>query len=461
MEKIILKKNEIYESEITGYTAEGLGVCRINGAAVFVPHAVRGEIIKVRITKVSSSYCYGRVEEIISPSPSRIEPECPYFKGCGGCALLHMSYAEELNLKLENLNQCLRHIGGASLNAEEIIGCDNIYNYRNKVTYFVSGSAGSAYFGLYAARSHNVIDISDCLIQNPLAQKAADAVIEFINDRRIPPYDESTGRGCIRYINFRGSYHLEGSVLCITAAKGLGAYTSAFVNHIVSRCPFITGIVLNINKKPGNELLTGDFYTLYGQSELSDTLCGCSFKISPRSFYQVNPLQAEKLYAKALEFISSGKCDNVLELYCGIGTISHLLSAKFKNVIGVEIVPEAIENAVLNAKSNNISNIEFICADASDALKILSEREIVPDAVLVDPPRKGMLPDAIDYVCKMAPERIVYVSCNPSTLARDIKIFTEKGYALSRITAVDMFPRTHHCEVVALLSKVVNGDGSH
>ena len=449
-----LKKNEIYSVIIEGYTSEAMGVCRIAGRAVFVPGTLAGETWEVRIVKVTSSAVYGRAEKLIEPSPMRVKPECPYFGRCGGCDTWHMSYEAELEFKLKRVNDALEHIGRQSVRAEEIIKAGDITHYRNKGIMAVADVNDRPRSGFFRERSHQIIEIDDCLIQNELCAKAAHAVTAFLAENGIPAYSEETGKGTVRHVYTRRACHSADAVLCIVSARGFGALTGKLVERLRTDCPELTGIVLNINKTRGNTVLDGDFYTLWGRDGITDSLCGVSFDISPRAFFQINPPQAEKLYEKALEYADVNKTDTALDLYCGAGTISLCLARKAGKVIGAEIVPQAIENAKENAKNNSIDNAEFICADAAEAAQEFKKRGIAPKVIVVDPPRKGMTENAVKAVCSMSPERVVYVSCNPSTLARDILAFNDNGYVLQKATAVDMFPRTSHVETVVLMSRV-------
>lgn len=449
-----LKKNEIYEAKIEGYTSEGSGVCRISGRAVFVPRTIKSEVWKVRIVKVTNTAVYGRAEEAILLSPERRESECPDFKRCGGCALWHMSYAEELSFKLQKVNDALRRIGGQSLEAREIIGSDSVTRYRNKGIYAVRSVGGAPCAGFFAARTHELTPIDACLIQNELADKVAASVLRFMKESGVPAYDEKSGAGAVRHVYVRRAVNTGDAVACIVSAKGLHEKTAALVERLRADCPELTGIVLNINKTRGNTVLAGDFYTLWGSEIMHDSLGGIEYEISPQAFYQINPPQAEKLYEKALEYAAPKKSETVLDLYCGAGTISLYLARCAGKVIGAEIIPEAIENAKRNAENNGIKNARFICADASEAAEQFLRENIHPAAVVVDPPRKGMSDTAIRAICTMSPERVVYVSCNPATLARDIAVFASLGYELKAATAVDMFPRTVHVESVVLMSRV-------
>ena len=447
-----LKKNDCYQVNIESYSSEGSGVCRIEGRAVFVPKTIVGEQWRIRILKVTNTAVYARGEELLQASPERLASRCPYFLRCGGCDLWHMSYAEELRFKLGRVNDALAHIGKQKFHAEEILGSEEITRYRNKGIFAVADVDGSPAAGFYRERSHELIPISHCLIQNELSERAAAAVVSFMKANGIPAYDEASGSGCIRHVFCRKARKTGEAVVCIVTARGLGTKTALLVDALRATVPELTGIVLNVNKNRGNTVLSGDFYTLWGSGDLHDELCGSSFSIAPQAFFQINPPQAEKLYRRALDYAAPSPNSLVFDLYCGAGTISLCLARSAGRVIGAEIVPEAVENAAANARANGIDNVEFLCADAGEAAVALRERGLHPEVVVVDPPRKGMSEEAIDAVASMAPVRIVYVSCNPSTLARDILRFNSLGYQLSAVTAVDMFPRTCHVETVCCLS---------
>lgn len=449
-----LAKNQIHTARITGYSSAGAGVARIGGRAVFVENALAGEEWEILILKVSSAAVYGKGLCLISPSPERMEPECPHFGPCGGCDLMHMSYGEELRFKLERVNDALRRIGGLDFRVPEIIGADSLPRYRNKAIYNISGTPGRAVAGFYRERSHDVVPLEDCLIQTEPSARCASALIRHMNENGIPPYDEATGRGLIRRLFTRCSVKYPQSVAVIVSAKGLGAKTEGLVPALREECPELTGIVLCVNGDPGNAVLSGSLRTLWGSEYIEDELLGVKFRVSPLSFFQVNPPQAEKLYSLALEYASPQGGGTVLDLYCGAGTISLCLAGRAEMVYGAEIVPQAIDNARKNARLNCIKNAEFLLADAAEAAARLKKEGVRPDAIVVDPPRKGLSPDLIQTITEMAPPRIVYVSCDPATLSRDLKLFAERGYKAKAGAAVDMFPRTRHVETVCLLSKL-------
>lgn len=447
-----LEKGSVYTAVIDGYSSEGLGIARVNGAVVFVPHAVRGEEIDLRITKVMKTSCAGEIVKIHNPSPERMEPECPYAGKCGGCAYRHLTYPEELWAKRQRVQDALTRIGGLELTVEEILGAKNPEHYRNKSQYPV-GADGS--IGFFQARTHKVVPIRRCLIQTEAADRTAQAVGEWMRRYKISAYDETTGKGLVRHVCVR--VNRKGESLCCVVVNGnkvprepeLAAYVTAAV-------PYTVGVLLNSNTRRGNVVLGDKYRTLFGRNYLMDTLCGLEFKLSMPSFYQVNRDQAEVLYGKALEFAGLTGNETVLDLYCGIGTITLCLAKAAKRVIGAEIVPPAIRDAKENALRNHVENAEFFCGDAADIAAKLESDGLRPDVVTVDPPRKGLAPEVIASVAAMGPEKVVYVSCDPATLGRDVKIFREFGYEAKRAAAVDMFPGTAHVETVVLLSRETN-----
>ncbi len=449
-----LRKNEIYDCAITGLTSEAMGVGRINGQAVFVRGVLPGELWRVKIVKVGKTVAYGRGEECLSPSPSpnRVAPGCPAYGRCGGCSCRHMSYECELAFKLGKVNDALRRIGGADIVCDGILGSEDTERYRNKAIYAIGGSAAEPVYGFFRANSHDVVGVEGCLLQSESADRCAAAVCGWMRRYGVEPYDVKSGSGSVRHV-FTRTARDGSAVCCVVSAGGFGAKTQPLVDALREACPELKGVVLCVNRTRGNTVLAGDFHTLWGEPDLTDTLCGFEFEIAPQAFYQVNPPQAERLYRRAVELALPEPGGTVLELYCGAGTISLALAARAKRVIGAEIVPEAVENARANARRNGVKNVEFICADAAEAAARFAGEGGRPDVIVVDPPRKGMSAEALDAVASMQPERIVYVSCDPATLARDIARLRPHGYLAERATAVDMFPRTAHEETVVLLSK--------
>ena len=443
-----MKKNQILNLEIDGYSSEGVGIAHAGGRAIFIPGTILGECWEVLILKVpAAGPVYGKTLRCILASARRVPPDCPYYGKCGGCDTRHMSYEEELRFKLDRVNAALKHIGRQSVQADRILPSEEICRYRNKAIFAV----GPEGFGFFRPRSHQVIPVGDCLLQSELSLRAARAVFDFMQRQGVKAYDEQSQKGLVRHVFCRQARSGGDAVCCVVSAGGLGAKTSVLVDTLRQACPELTGIVLNVNKSKGNTVLAGDFYALWGRETILDTLCGLRYEIAPQAFFQINPPQAEKLYQQAVTYAMERQPGLVFDLYCGAGTISLCLARQARRVIGAEIVPQAVENAGENARRNGIDNVEFLCADAGEAAQTLAARGEKPDVVVVDPPRKGMSQEAVDAVASMSPERVVYVSCDPATLARDILRFQELGYDLREVTAVDMFPRTCHVESVAKL----------
>ncbi len=443
-----LRKNNIYEAEVTGLTSEGAGVCRICGRAVFVPRAIPGERWRIRIVKVTKTAVYGRGEELLSASPERVEPACPNFGRCGGCSFLHMSYKAELRYKLERVNDAFKRIGGLELCAERIIGSETVEGYRNKSIVAVGEAENGPVAGFYRSGSHDIVPVERCLLQSDEASACARSVTGWMKRRGV-----RAGSGGVRHVYTRRAR--DGAALCcvVTGRRFSPALARTLVESLRRGCPGLVGVVECLNRSESNTVLSGEFRTLWGSSTLTDVLCGSEFELSPQAFYQINPPQAERLYELAVDYALPEPGGTVLDLYCGAGTISLALARRAGRVIGAEIVPEAVENARRNAARNGIGNAEFICADAGDAARLLSERGTRPDAIVVDPPRKGMSEESLRQVAKMQPKRIAYVSCDPATLARDLKRLTELGYVPQKAVAVDMFPKTAHVETVVLLTE--------
>lgn len=449
----MLKKNDLHQVQITGYTAEGLGVCRIDGQVVFVHGALEGETCLVRILKVLKQEAYGKVERLIAASTARITPDCPYYKFCGGCATRHMSYAEELRFKASRVRDALNRIGGQDLEFVEIVGAESTENYRNKAIFPVGTVENVANAGFYRARSHDLIPVDACKIQSPAADTARGVVIQWMRQYNIPAYDETAHTGLVRHIYVRNAEATEQVLVCLVVCGKKLPHEKELVQMLGEALPTLHSVVLCENTRKGNAILGADFRTLWGDEAIEDVLCGLRFRLSPRSFYQVNRLQAQHLYGLAMKKAELSKEDTVLDLYCGTGTITLCLASACKKAIGVEIIEAAIEDAKENALRNGIQNAEFFCADAGEAAKRFAEENIHPDVIVVDPPRKGISADVVEAMGQMAPRKIVYVSCDPGTLARDVKRLEEIGYFFRSAAAVDLFPRTHHVETVAVLER--------
>ena len=442
------EKNRVYRARIEGYTSEGLGVARIDGQAVFVHRALRGEDCDVLILKVLKNAAFGKAVRVYEPSPHRVEPDCPYYGRCGGCDFRHMDRTEELAAKRQRVQDALRRIGGSAVTVEGIDGGAPLH-YRNKSQYPVAAD-GSV--GFYKARSHQVVPVTQCLIQKPQADAAAQALRTYIASCGVSCYDEKTRRGLVRHLYIRTNGAGQ-SLICVVANGKKLPGEEELVRLLRQAAPETVGVVLGVNTQPTGAVLGTEYRTLWGADVLTDTLCGLTFRLSVPSFYQVNREMAERLYARAVEFAGLTGTETVLDLYCGAGTITQVMARHAGRVIGAEIVPEAIEDAKANAKRNNVENVEFFCGDASAVAADLAARGLRPDVICVDPPRKGLAPEVVRAAAQMAPQRIVYVSCDPATLARDVKLFGQEGYEAVRAAAVDMFPGTANVETVVLLSK--------
>ena len=448
-----LQKNKIYRAEIVDYTADGSGVARIDGMAVFVPRAAVGDQCDIRIVKVNRNMAFGRLERCIIPSRDRIEPACPVAEKCGGCCFQHISYEAELRAKEKKVADALRRLGGVENVLTGITGAPELTHYRNKAQYPVGQDENGTFTGFYRPRSHEIVRTGRCLIQNERADRLAAAVCAWMDEFHIPAYDEHTGKGLIRHIYVRTGAVSGETHLCLVATRAkLPAY-EALIERLTAAEPSLTGIVVNVNKRTDNVILGERTVPLWGEESLQDSLCGNVFRLSPHAFYQVNHDQTERLYACALEFAGLTGQETVIDLYCGAGTITLALAAKAGRVIGVEIVPEAVENARENAARNGCENVEFLCADAGQAAMLLADRGEAPDVLTVDPPRKGLDEQTVEAIGRMAPPCVVYVSCDPATLGRDVKRLSAFGYQAVTARAFDLFPRTKHVETVVLLSK--------
>ncbi len=449
----MVKKNQILEVEITSMTHEGMGVGRYEGFAIFVQGAIEGERVRVEIIKLLKSYAIARVVELIQASPFRAEPYCPAYKRCGGCSLQHMSYGKTLEFKRQVVKDNLERIGGLqNITVNNTIGMDNPKNYRNKAQYPVGVDKEGVVAGFYARRSHQIIDTPVCDIQHPLSDKAKDIVLGYIKALNIPVYDEETGKGLIRHVVTKIGYKSGEVMVIIVATQPELPKKNKLLYRLERDIPGLQSVILNVNDKPGNVILGNRNITLFGKDTIEDQLSGLTFEISPLSFYQVNSLQTEVLYSKAIEFAMIDETHTVYDLYCGIGTIALLAASKASMVIGVESEPEAVEAAKKNALKNGIANIDFYCGKAEAVVPGLYEKGEKADVVFVDPPRKGCDEVLLKTLVDMSPDRIVYISCNPSTLARDLKYLTENGFAVKEVQPVDMFPWTEHVECVIMMT---------
>ena len=451
----MLLKNQIYEAEIVDYTAEGQGVAKIEGCAVFIPNAIVGEKCRVRIEKAQKTWAAGKIVELLEKSPHRVNRECPAAKLCGGCDFWHMDYQEETRLKAERVRGCLNRIGGETLESLPILSAPTCYGYRTKAQYPVSSKKGRAYAGFFRAGTHSVVENERCRILPAETDGVKDAVIDYVNHFRITVYDETTHKGLLRHIYVRRGAVSGQILVCLVVNGRKLPHTQELIQRLKKLSGFTT-LVLSVNEKKANTILGDEFITLYGPGYIEDTLCGLNFRLSPRSFYQVNHHQAQRLYQAAIQQAGITKSDTVLDLYCGVGTITLAMAGAAGKVIGVEVIPQAVEDARDNARRNGIENAEFFCGDAGQAALELEKNGVKADVAVVDPPRKGLNADTIEALARMAPRRIVYVSCDPATLARDVALLKERGYRLKNAMAADLFPRCAHVESIVCLIRRIN-----
>ncbi len=451
-----LHRGDPLQVSIETATIDGSGVARVDGQVVFVPGALPGERCSVRIAHVGRSAVFAQLLSVLTPSAHRVEPDCPYFPRCGGCALRHMDYEQELALKQAHVQSCLTRIGGQTISALPITGAAQTDGYRNKIQFPVQEQDGRPVAGFFSGKTHRVIPVRHCRIQPDCADAIRGAVLAWMEQYHIRAYDEQTHTGYIRHIYIRFGAESGQILVCIVANCAQLPKKKQLVTALLAAEPGITTIVFSPNTKKGNTVLGTEFHPLYGDGTITDTLCGLQFRLSAPAFYQVNHAQAERLYEKAVQLAGLTGNETVLDLYCGTGTITLCLARHAKKAIGVEIVPQAIEDAKFNAAQNGMENAEFFCMDAGQAAKMLADRRTRPDVIVVDPPRKGVSADVIEAIGAMAPQRVVYVSCDPATLARDLKLLTAAGYTLQTVEAFDLFPRCAHVETVVLLSRETN-----
>ena len=448
----MLTKNEIYETLITDYTAEGQGVAHVEGCAVFIPNAIAGEKCRIRIEKVGKTWAAGKIVEILEKSPHRVNRACPISSSCGGCDFHHMDYAEETRLKADRVRQALNRMGGEHLDEMPILAAPTCEGYRNKAQYPVACKKGRAYAGFFKAGTHEVVENARCLILPTESDRVKDIVIDYVNQFRVTVYDEASHKGLLRHIYVRRGAVSGQILVCLVVNGRKLPHTEELIQRL-AQIPGFTTLVLSVNTKTGNAVLGDEFITLYGPGYIEDTLCGLNFRLSPRSFYQVNHHQAQRLYETAITQAGITKNDTVLDLYCGVGTITLAMAKSSGKVIGVEVIPQAVQDAKDNARRNGIENAEFFCGDAGQAALDLEAKGIRADVAVVDPPRKGLNADTIEALARMAPRRIVYVSCDPATLARDVALLKQRGYSVLNATAADLFPRCAHVESVVCLSR--------
>ncbi|MEL5865697.1 23S rRNA (uracil(1939)-C(5))-methyltransferase RlmD [Clostridium cochlearium] len=450
---IPVKKNNIYRVSITGMGTKGEGIGKIDNFTIFIPGAILGEEVEVNIIKVNKNYAVGKLLNIIIASEERVKPICDIYTRCGGCQLQHMSYKEQLNFKRQKVKDALLRLGGIDVEVEPVLGIKNPYRYRNKVQLPIGKENEKVSIGFYAPRSHNIIDLKTCLIQDEKADDIIKILREWIKEFNVPIYNEKEHKGNLRHIMVRTAFKTdEVMVVLVTKDKNL-PHKEELINKLIENLQGVVSIIQNINSQKTNVVLGKESIVLWGKDKIIDYIGNFKFAITPLSFFQVNPIQTEVLYNKALEYAGLKGNEVVFDAYCGTGTISLFLSQKAKKVYGVEIVAEAIESAKLNAKENNVDNVDFIVGESEKVIPELIEKGIKADVVVVDPPRKGCEKSLLEAMANMSPEKIVYISCDPATLARDLCVLEKLGYKVIRVQPVDMFSNTYHVENVVLLEK--------
>lgn len=450
------RKNDLVTLEIEDCGIDGEGIGKADGFTVFVKDAVIGDTVTAKIIKAKKNYGYGRLMEVLKPSPYRVEPKCEFARQCGGCQLQALSYDQQLVFKTNKVKGHLERIGGfTDIPMEPIIGMDELFHYRNKAQFPVGrNKEGKIVTGFYAGRTHNIIENRDCALGVAENKEVLDRVIAHMEKYGIEPYNEATGKGLVRHVLIRYGHFTKEVMVCLILNGNKLPKEEQLVKSLCE-IPGMTSITINVNKKHSNVILGEEIRLLWGQEYITDRIGDISYQISPLSFYQVNPMQTQKLYAKALEYADLHGEETVWDLYCGIGTISLFLAQKAKFVRGVEIVPAAIENAKENAKLNGLENTEFFVGKAEEVLpREYKKNGVYADVIVVDPPRKGCDETLLETMIEMNPERIVYVSCDSATLARDLKYLCERGYELRKVCPVDQFGMTVHVETVVLLSKL-------
>lgn len=450
-----MKKDDLIQVKIEDMGADGAGIGKMDGFALFIKDAVIGDVVEAKIMKMKKNYGYARLMRVIEPSPFRVEPKCPVARQCGGCQIQAMAYEEQLRFKENKIKNNLKRIGGfEEILLEPICGMDEPFGYRNKAQFPVGTDRnGKIVTGFYAGRTHSIIENRRCLLGVPENEKILDAVVDFMEEEQIPAYDEATGKGLVRHVLIRYGFATKEIMVCLVINGHKVRKMEKLTERLV-KIPGMTSITLNVNTKKTNVILGDEIISVWGRDYIEDYIGEIKYQISPLSFYQVNPVQTKKLYEKALEYAALTGKETVWDLYCGIGTISLFLAQRAKKVYGVEIVPAAIEDAKRNARINGIKNAEFYVGKAEEVLPERYERDGVhADVIVVDPPRKGCRQSLLDTIVKMAPERVVYVSCDSATLARDLKYLCERGYEVVKGQGVDQFPMSVHVETVCLLSR--------
>lgn len=450
--EVPVKKNKEYLVEIIDQGFEGEGIAKIEGFTIFIEGAIKGEKCRILIVKVTSSHAFGKLVEILEKSKYRVEPDCATYKRCGGCNLRHIDYEETLNIKQNTVQNLVNKTLNNKIKVEMTVGMGNPYNYRNKAQYPVGfDKSGEPVMGVYAKRTHEIIPMRNCMIQNPVSEKIANVVLGFFIKNNIPIYNEKNGEGLLRHIVIKVGIKTHEIMCILVLNKKELKKEKELIKVLIREFPEIKTIVKNHNMKNTNVILGNENEVIYGDGYIYDELGDYTFKISPLSFYQINPIQTEALYNIAIEMADLKKTDTLFDLYCGIGTIGIFASPYVNRVYGIEIVKQAIEDAKENANINNIRNIEFFAGDVEKVFEnVLKEHNVKPDVIFVDPPRKGLDKHTIENILNIKPEKIVYISCNPASLVRDLKLL-EESYEIKKIQPVDMFPFTSNVECCSVL----------
>lgn len=441
----VMEKNEIYTAECTGYTEEGAGVTRINGVVIFVPGFINGETAEVAITKMKKNYGYGRIVRILKPSVHRVEPGCSVYRPCGGCQLQHMDDAEQRYFKEEKVKECFRRNADMEITPLPILKTEPYWNYRNKVQIPVQLVKGKTEMGFYQNHTNRIVEFDQCHVQTQLSNE----ITAFFKK-------ELTRLNCtkeFRHVLIKHAHVSGEAMVCMIVRNWPFAGSDELVKDLQEQFPQVKSISAIINRNENNVILDGKEVQIAGEPYIEEELLGCRFRISARSFFQINPYATRILYQTAIDYAGLSGKEILVDLYCGTGTMGIIGAKKAKKVYGIEIVPDAIRDAKINAENNDVHNIQFVNADAGKGAQMIIRSKIKADVVIVDPPRKGCSKDTLDAIVKISPKRLVYVSCDPATLARDVKILSEKGYALQKVQPVDMFPQTFHVETVVLLTR--------
>ena len=449
----MLHKNQIEQATITAMSSDGNGIAKIDGMVVFVPYTAVGDQLQVRIVKVQKNFAFGIIDKLLQPSPDRVEDRCPVYKKCGGCAFRHISYEAELRHKAQFVEDNLRRIGGLEPKMLPITPSPLQQGYRNKAQYPIREEDGEIVAGFFAKRSHRVISCPGCDLQPAFFEQILEYTLGFVRQHRISAYNEESGRGLLRHLYLRYGEQSGQVMVCLVLNGDSMLHESAYVDGLLEVCPQVASVVINMNRAQNNVILGSSCRTLYGKDTIEDRLCGVRVALSPLSFYQVNRQAAQKLYELAAELADFRGDELLVDLYCGAGTIGLSMAGKVRELVGVEIVPDAVENARENARNCGAVNARFLCADAKEAAAQLAREGLRPDVVVVDPPRKGCDSEVLRAIAQMGPERLIYISCNSASLARDCKELAALGYRLEVAAPVDLFPRTAHVETVVLLSQ--------